>query len=232
MGDTSIVYASKSDLAYEQVRAMILSGELAPGTSLAQKQLAESIGMSVTPMREALKRLMTEGLVELASYKDARVTSVTAEEVRDFLEVRLSLDPLAVFLAAQRHTEDDARRIRLAAADLRPVNRHEGEAALTAHRDFHAALYSASHNTRLVQMLSELWDHSDRYRRLGLALPEAGTSRRRDYEEHLRLSQLVLDRDAEGARSVMIDHVNLSIIGDVAEVFGGRETVAAHGDAE
>ncbi|MEH0612663.1 GntR family transcriptional regulator [Streptomyces scabiei] len=83
---------TKSDLAYRQVRDRILSGELEPGSVIQQRELARSIGISTTPLREALRRLKGEGLVDLDAHRDARVAPLRAEEARDLLELRRSLD--------------------------------------------------------------------------------------------------------------------------------------------
>ena len=78
-------YSTKSDFAYLRVRELILSGELAPGAVLNQALLAKQIGISTTPLREALRRLRQQGLVELDAHRDARVTALNAEEARDLL---------------------------------------------------------------------------------------------------------------------------------------------------
>src|SRR4051795_9051244 len=107
-------FATKSDLAYTRVRDLILSGQLQPGAVLPQAELAQTIGMSTTPLREALRRLKQEGLVELDAHRDARVRALDAAEARDLLELRGSLDPLAASLAAERRTEDDLAAVRAA----------------------------------------------------------------------------------------------------------------------
>ena len=85
------VFSSKSDVAYHELRRMILSGELAAGSRLAQYVLAEQLGMSITPLREAIRRLNSEGLIELDNHKDARVSTISAPEARELFEVRLAL---------------------------------------------------------------------------------------------------------------------------------------------
>src|SRR3954466_5919306 len=105
---------TKSDLAYTRVRGLILSGELAPGAVLPQASLAQRIGMSTTPLREALRRLKQEGLVDLDAHKDARVRPLDATEARDLAEVRRSLEPLAASLAGERRTDTDLAEIRAA----------------------------------------------------------------------------------------------------------------------
>jgi DNA-binding GntR family transcriptional regulator len=81
------LYATKSDFAYTRVRELILSGELGPGSVINQAVLAKEIGISTTPLREALRRLMQQNVVELDAHRDARVTQLNAEEARDLLEV-------------------------------------------------------------------------------------------------------------------------------------------------
>ena len=217
MSEAGSGWLRKSDYAYRAIRQMVMSGELAPGSTLPQVELAGSLGMSLTPVREALKQLATEGLVEVGSYRTARIPPVTAEQVRDFMEVRLALDPRAASLAAERYDVDDERAIRAAAAALRPVNARGGEEALGAHRRFHIAIYRSSHNERLIRLLDALWDESDRYRRLGMRLIPADETRVRDAREHRELMERVLDRDAAGAAAAMTAHVTGSIIGTIAD---------------
>ncbi|NJP69038.1 FCD domain-containing protein [Streptomyces spiramenti] len=211
------VFASKADLAYAELRGRILSGALPAGSRLAQYDLAEDLGMSITPIREAARRLSSEGLVDLDAHRDARVAAMSAEEARNLLEVRLSLDPAAVRLAAERRTPEDVIALRLAQHELLPVNRATGEEALTAHRAFHRALYVASHNPVLIRLLDDLWDKVDRYRRFGLHLPEGDAPRLRDHDEHARLADLVVEGDAAGAEELMRGHIELSLTAGAVE---------------
>ena len=203
-------YSTKSDFAYTIVRDKILSGELAPGQVLNQATLARTIGISTTPLREALRRLKTENLVELDAHRDARVTDLTAEEARDLLEVRRALDPLAAALAAERRTKADIRDIR-AAATVEPLRRGFGIEDLNAHRRFHSAIYRASHNDLLISTLDALWDKADRYRRVGLAGEQSQEERDRKADQHGRLVECVVAGDAEGAAAVMHEHISTSL---------------------
>ncbi|MHA7273414.1 GntR family transcriptional regulator [Arthrobacter sp. TMT4-20] len=221
MDNEAVMYKTKSDLAYAEVRSRILSGALPPGSLLPQRQLAASLGMSLTPLREALKRLMTEGLVDLESHRDARVSTIDSQEVRDFMDVRLALDPFAAQLAAERYTESDVAVMEEAFKNLLPVTRTHGDAALSAHREFHASIYRATHNPRLIHLLDETWDQSDRYRRLGLARPEGESLRAQDHDEHADLLRLVLARRPEAARDLMEGHVRRSVISLAADSLTG-----------
>lgn len=215
--DPGDVAPTKSDLAYARVRAMVLSGELEPGSVVPQARLASSIGVSTTPLREAMRRLSVEGLVSLGAHRDARVAPLTAEEARDLVELRLSLDPLACALAAERRTTSEIERMRTALAACRALPDEPTTGDLAAHRAFHRAVYVASHNDVLVATLDGLWDRTDRYRRLGLRTPRDQAERDRTDREHEQLVDAVARGDARAAQDVMRHHVDHSLGARAAE---------------
>lgn len=205
------VFSSKSDVAYAEVRRLILTGALAPGSRLAQYELAESLSMSITPLREAFRRLSGEGLVDLDTFRNARVAPISATEARHLHEVRSALDPTAAELAASRRTEADIAAMRSSVDRLLPVTRQWGEEGLSAHRAFHRSLYAASHNDVLIRVLEDLWDKSDRYRRLGLELPPGQQPRERDRQEHHQMLDLVVAGQGADAAELMRQHIRNSL---------------------
>jgi DNA-binding GntR family transcriptional regulator len=205
-------FTTKSDFAYASIRERILTGDFLPGAVLNQESLATTIGISTTPLREAMRRLASEGLVTLGAHSDARVAPLSADEARDLFEVRRSMDALAAALAAERRTEADIAALEAAAEELRPLIEGVGPEVLAAHRAFHSALYRASHNAMLIDLLDGLWDKADRYRRLGLELiAGSGATRLQDYEEHFQLMQAVVRGDPVEAEAVMRRHVQASL---------------------
>jgi DNA-binding GntR family transcriptional regulator len=210
MAETHVL-SSKSDVAYAELRRQILSGDLAPGSRLAQYELATSLNMSITPLREAIRKLSSENLVDLDTHRNVYVARIGATEARKLFEVRLLLDPPAVELAAARHTADDIAAMEAAMQRLLPVTRHGGEPALVAHRELHRTIYRASHNDVLIRLLDDLWDKSDRYRRVGLELPETDEHRQRDLDEHRQMVELIIAKDGAAAARLMRGHVNRSI---------------------
>jgi len=204
-------FATKSDLAYMRVRELILSGELAPGDVLPQVALARAIGMSTTPLREALRRLKQDGLVELDAHRDARVRPLDADEARDLLELRGSLDPLAATLAAQRRTETDVAEIRNALEGLESLGDRPSAHQLESHHRFHAAIHRASHNAMLVELLDGLWVKTDRYRRHGLEAGRTEDERDARATEHRQLFEAVRDGAADEAAALMRRHVETSL---------------------
>jgi DNA-binding GntR family transcriptional regulator len=206
------LFQSKSEYVYEEIKRRVFAGVLGPGAVIGQERLAEELGVSTTPLREALKRLAVEGMVHLGSYRDARVTDLTAEEAQSLYEIRLSVDPLAAALAAERRTTTDTTDIEVALARLQPLSTSAEWESLVAHRNFHRAVYRASHNAPLVGILESLWDKADRYRQASLRNhPEPVQDIERVRAEHQALADAVAASDATEAHSVMQRHVSQSL---------------------
>lgn len=204
-------FTSKADVAYAEIRQQILDGRLEAGSKLLQYEIAAELGVSITPLREAVRRLSGEGWIVLDSHRNARVAGMDLDEGRQVFEARRALEPAAVALAATRRTDADIARMTTALEQLLPVTRAWGEAALAAHREVHEALYRSSHNTVMTRMLNDLWDRSDRYRRVGLQLPPGGEPRTRDFNEHHTLVELVVAGDADAASELMASHIDNSL---------------------
>lgn len=203
---------TKNAYAYHSVRELIMSGDLHPGEALAQAQLAADLGVSLTPMREALRKLEAEGLITIDAHRNAKVAPLTAREATDLFQVRERLDPMAALLAASNRTDDDIAQIRRAADRMKPLTDTADLQALAAHREFHRAIYRASHNDLLIGMLESLWDKADRYRQIGLASrKDSAADKSRVAREHERIMQAVIDGNAEAAEREMTDHVRGSL---------------------
>ncbi|MET0896494.1 MAG: GntR family transcriptional regulator [Mycobacterium sp.] len=222
VGSSAAPMFTKTDYAYAAVRDRIMSGDLPHGSSVSQEALAAELSVSTTPLREAMRRLASEGLVILDAHRDARIAPLTAEEARSLFEVRQRLDPLAVRLAAERRTESDTTLIKAAALRLEPLDAGSGVEALQAHREFHAALYRASHNDLLIGLLDGLWDKADRYRRTALeSRADSPADRVRVQQEHQTMMIAVLDGDPDAAETCMHSHVANSLGRRAIDILAG-----------
>jgi DNA-binding GntR family transcriptional regulator len=208
----AVLFHTKADHAYFHIRQMIARGALPAGEPINQEELARTLGISVTPLREALRRLAAEGFIVLAAHRDARVAPLSDEEARDLREMRVPLESLAARLAAERIAPDQRVRLKALADSLEPLGEHATERAIDAHRDFHAVIWEAAHNPPLTATLDLLWDRSDRYRRQGLSeIRGTGTMRTADFEQHFELMDLILAGDRDGAADLMRRHVERSL---------------------
>lgn len=203
---------TKNDYVYAQLRTRILTGELPAGSVIGQAKLAAELGVSTTPLREAIRRLAAEGMIDLEAHRDARVTAVTADEARHLYQVRESVDPLAASLAARNRTGADISAVEFALSRLEPISDARDLDALLRHREFHRAVYRASDNPVLIDILERLWDKADRYRLVGL---RHGEDSERDHArveaEHVAIYEAVAAGDAEAAAQVMADHIRRSL---------------------
>ena len=192
------------DLAYERIRSMLVEGEIPPGTRLGQVELAEQLGISRTPIREALRRLTGEGLAEFVPNRGFRAASPGLDDVLLRLEVRSLVEPGIARLAAERRTEEHLAALRASieretAADTRV-------AAHDASRDFHVALAHATGNRELVAVIESLWIVEIGRRLLAARATSAGW-KRADVAEHRALLAAVSARDGELAARLMAEHI-------------------------
>ena len=206
------MFSTKAEIVYSMVRERILQCKIAPGSFINQVQLADELRVSTTPLREALRRLNSEGLVQLGAHRDAQVTPLSSEEAMQLYEVRLKLDPFAAELACTRITPQLVDRLKESLCGLQPIVEGVPEEALNRHKEFHSAIYFASGNAILIEMLNSLWDKTERYRRFGLGtLQGSGTTRDKDFEEHFKLLNCIVEGNHELAVVLMREHVESSL---------------------
>jgi DNA-binding GntR family transcriptional regulator len=157
----NVLQTGQSSSPYLRIRDAIIAGELLPGVPLVEQALAEWCNVSRTPIREALRRLEQDGLVERSS-RGLTVTDRTPEQILDTYEVRIVLEESVAKFAAQRRTQIDL--IRLEAAIDAPTEPSDGQSNLGRHNhQFHETMWSASHNEALFDVLSRLYLHLNRF---------------------------------------------------------------------
>jgi DNA-binding GntR family transcriptional regulator len=204
---------TKAEAAYQQLRERIVEGSLAPGSTINQERLAADLGLSITPLREALRRLEAEELVALSAHKIVRVMPLSRRELYELCLTRGQLDPLAATLAAAEATDQEAQAI----VDLAARPAAEGlRGRLAANRRFHLAIYAASHNKVLAAILRQLWDRTDRYRIL--VLGDVGSAHDNG-TEHQKIARAIHAREGDVVADLMRHHVEqaLRLAENVAE---------------
>lgn len=158
-------YLPLRDVVFNTLRQAILKGELAPGERLMEIQLAEKLGVSRTPIREAIRKLELEGLVLMIPRKGAEVAKISEKSLRDVLEVRRSLEELAIELACQRMSEEEMDELEQVQNHFREaISRGEAMAIAETDEHYHDIIYHGTGNEKLVQMLNNLREQMYRYR--------------------------------------------------------------------
>ncbi|WP_270284192.1 GntR family transcriptional regulator [[Clostridium] scindens] len=158
-------YLPLRDVVFNTLRQAILRGELKPGERLMEIQLANKLGVSRTPIREAIRKLELEGLVLMIPRKGAEVAEITEKSLRDVLEVRRALEELAVQLACEKITKEEMRELERVAKEFQQVV-NSSDITEIAEVDvcFHDIIYTATDNQKLIQLLNNLREQMYRYR--------------------------------------------------------------------
>lgn len=202
IADAPMRAVTKTDLAYLQVRQRILEGTLAPETALDHHELAESMGLSTTPVREALRRLESEHLVVNRAHRDTVVAPLSVAMVEDAYAVRGSLDPLAARLAAEQAPEPEREQI-LALANEKPAS-DDRKSWIYLNRRLHRSIYAASGNEILVGILDSVWDLTDRYR---FRISGINTDLETVRQEHVAIAAAIADGNPDRTDALMRAHL-------------------------
>ena len=207
-------YLPLRDVVFQTLREAILRGTIKPGERLMEIQLSQQLGVSRTPVREAIRMLELEGLVNMTPRKGAAVAAISEKSLRDVLEVRRALDALSVELACERITEQELEELRQACEEFERVARVSKDASVIARADvaLHDIIVRTTGNQRLLQLVNNLSEQMYRYRFVYIK----DESRHENLvEEHREIYESIVERDkkrAARAAKIHIDNQEESII--------------------
>ena len=211
-------YLPLRDVVFTTLRQAILTGEFVPGERLMEIALADKLGVSRTPVREAIRKLELEGLVNMVPRKGAEVAGITIEDLNDVLEVRCELEVFATKLACQRITKAEEEKLRETSL-LFEQEVDNKNLKMIAQRDveFHDVIFNATKNKRLIQIMNNVREQMYRYRIEYL----------KDFSyhdvlvsEHREIMKEIFDKDVTKAREIMKIHINnqqMIIIGNLTK---------------
>ncbi|MDK2881641.1 MAG: hypothetical protein PWQ99_1416 [Clostridia bacterium] len=198
-------YKPLREVVFDTLREAIINGVLRPGERLMELQLAEELGVSRTPIREAIRKLELEGFVVMVPRKGAYVAGISLKNIADVFEVRAALEALAAGLAAERITDEELEGLeRIIVRKKKSIEEGDVAGFVQCDMEFHDAFYKASRNERLVQILGNLQDEIHRFRSVSLAYP----GRMQDaLEEHRKIVEAVAERDVARAQKLAWEHI-------------------------
>jgi len=205
----AVRHRTMAEAALERLREAIILGEIRPGTHLRLEEVAQQLGMSISPIREAVRQLEALGLAEHVPHHGAKVVRLEVEELRELFSIRLALEGMALRRAAElfRAEDEAAARAHLAAYD---EARHRGDtrAAMREHTAFHFTLYEAAQSAWLVRSIRPAWDSCERYRPVLMADKGALQDRHEELDEGLLAACAA--HDAERAAAALRAHLELA----------------------
>lgn len=198
-------YKPLREVVFESLREAIISGRLKPSERLMEAQLAEELGVSRTPVREAIRKLELEGFVAMVPRKGAYVSGISLKDIVDVFEIRAALEALAAGLAAERITEEELDQMeRYLFKAFEASDEDDLTAFVAVDTGFHELIYKASRNQRLFQIVTLLQEQIQRFRTVSLSQP----GRFRDaIEEHRQLIEAISERNVELAQSLAKEHI-------------------------
>lgn len=198
-------YKPLRDIVFETLRDAIINQALKPGERLMEIQLAEEMGVSRTPVREAIRKLELEGLVVMVPRKGAYVAGISMKDIHEVYELRSALESLAANLAASRITPEELEEMeRQVVKEAEETESNNLSNIVTIDTTFHDLLYQAARNQRLVQFINILQEQLQRFRAASLSSP--GRSKFA-LEEHKKIVEALAERNGKLAGKLATEHI-------------------------
>lgn len=194
------------DVVFNTLREAILKGELKPGERLMELQLAAKLGVSRTPIREAIRMLEQEGLAVTIPRKGAEVARMTEKDMEDVLQIREALDELAASIACEQITQEELEELKKAAREFEEYTKSDDDVKRIAEVDvqFHDIIYRATRNPKLVNLLNNLREQMYRYRVEYL-------KDEKNYpiliKEHSEILEGLMEKNQDSVKKAMYQHV-------------------------
>lgn len=198
-------YLPLREVVFHTLRKAIIQGEFQPGERLMEVTLAKKLGVSRTPVREAIRMLELEGLVVMIPRRGAEVAKITVGDLRDALEVRMAIESLSVKLACERIDEEGKEALKQACVSFREaINSKLVPAIVEGDEHFHNTIYQASKNQRLINIAHNLREQVYRYR---VEYVKDFSYHDNLIREHDQITMAILKGDAETAQKIMEEHI-------------------------
>lgn len=215
-------YKPLRDVVFENLREAILEGRLSPGQRLMEVQLAEQLGVSRTPVREAIRKLELEGLVVMLPRKGAYVANMSLKDIIDVLEIRASLEGLSASLAAERIHEDDIKKLEKIAKEFKEhATDGDVEGLLKMDVEFHECIFKATNNKRLHQLINSLWEQVYRFRVTYISDYDSSVN---IIKEHELILDAIKKGDSELAKKYATEHIEKAEQFMIERAMGNKES--------
>lgn len=198
-------YLPLRDVVFNTLRKAILSGNLKPGERLMEKQLAEKMGVSRTPVREAIRKLELEGFVIMVPRKGAQVAEITEKDIQDVLEVRGALEALAVKIACEKMNNEDLNKLKYTMKLFNDASeKQDVDEMIEKDVEFHDIIYKSTNNEKLIQIINNLREQIHRYR---VAYLKSFADFKAIGEEHTQIVDAIERKNSTLAEKIANKHI-------------------------
>lgn len=198
-------YIPLRDVVFNTLREAIITGDLAPGERLMEIALADRLGVSRTPVREAIRKLELEGLVVMVPRKGAHVASINEKNLQDVIEIRMVLEEFAIGLACERITDAELLELKQIHDEfITCVGKGDPRTIAQKDETFHDAIFRATDNNRLISIIGNLREQFYRYRMEYVKDIENHEDLIRDHHD---LLEAIIGHDGDRASRLMHDHI-------------------------
>jgi DNA-binding GntR family transcriptional regulator len=216
------------NVVYDSLRQAILDGSIAQGERLVESELAETLNVSRMPVREAIRKLETEGLVEHQPRRGAVVKTFSEEDILEIYTLREAMEALAAVQAVRRATQEEILNLEKAMNEIDRLcdlgNEADAREVFEANRIFSEGVIAACHMPRLIQVINTYKDYLERFRRVTLAGPSRRELVRR---EHRGILEAIRDRDEKRAEALTREHIRGALEAYLRS-FSGHRSRQAH----
>ncbi|MCR4430311.1 MAG: GntR family transcriptional regulator [Tepidanaerobacteraceae bacterium] len=197
------------EMIYESMRQAIFDGELKPGDRLVEKDLAEKMRVSRTPIREALRKLETEGLIKHVPRKGVVVKGFSPEDIIEIYSIRQALEALAITYTVKNITEKEIKKLKALIEEMASLTEEdETEDLFNTSQEFNDILMRSCKMPRLIGLISTYREYLQRFRTVTMSRKERKMSALKDHREIL---QAVIDRDAARAKRLVEEHLQKAL---------------------
>ncbi len=198
-------YRPLREIVFETLKEAILKGEIEPGTRMMEVQLAERLGVSRTPVREAIRQLELEGLVMMVPRKGAYVAGLSTKDCMEVLEIRAVLEGLAAQLAAKRADDHEIKQLLDISKKFSDyAAKKDIQGLIDEDEAFHDTIYTASRNDRLIQLISSLREQVQRFRVAYISQFKRASDL---VKEHQQILEAIAKRDSVRAKTLSEGHI-------------------------
>ena len=198
-------YQPLREIVCENLRDAIKKGILEPGERLMEVQIADELGISRTPVREAIRKLEQEGYVIMMPRRGTYVADVSESDIKEIFEIRSALESLATGLAARRIEQDEIEKLQNLLNEIEEyIAQGDMDKIVETDIKFHELLYQFSRNERLAAIISNLKEQLSRFRTLSMSYPGR---LQETFEEHSEMVEAIADGDVSAARDAAEHHM-------------------------